>query len=376
MFKYNSNLLDFMVKGKGKHLEHKKVKSSIIECILEKKEEVSEPDIRDYLKKKHNVEDQSTINKHMHDLKNRECIELIPPEKKGLRNKWDIKNIKNLKNIRHEFPELRLNKYEKSIDLIMHHFGRSLMDPNGLKLYIQLLLSPSLFNMCIDTDEKTLFEGVWRIYINCKGADRYQRIESLLKVCYSACVKHYSSFQISENAFIDIRNNSLFTYLWLFDGKTILEIFEKFLPGLPEEIPKLVFKTGLSGIEGIPKEIPDEINGEELTKYMLNTIRLVTEQFQDFESTRDGILLEHCLKNDMLLGPVLQEEINFVKKTKDALLLANVWGSQKIKKADLKLASEIVFNYKQPSRFIEGANDPDDVFKKLLRFYGALVVDE
>jgi len=54
------------------------VKTSILEFILKNKEPVSEPDIRDHLNEKHEVIDQSTINKHMHNLKDMGCIELIP----------------------------------------------------------------------------------------------------------------------------------------------------------------------------------------------------------------------------------------------------------------------------------------------------------
>lgn len=382
-----------MAKTKGDRLKHKEVKVGIIEFILKNSESVSEPAIRDHLKEKYGIMDQSTINKHLHALQDLTCIEQIS-HKPGLRNYWDIKNIKNLNNIKHEFPELRLNRYEKSIDLIMHHFGRHIMGPDGLKLYIQLLLSPSLFNICIDTDIETLDEGVWGIYINWNGSCRHQHIEDLLKICYTACVKHYSSFQMSEKAFIGMMNGFPFEHVGIFDKATILKMFETNLPGLPEEIPLKIFETKLlrkerlaEGIteevlkkiqiellEEIPEKIPEEINNKDLIKYILNTMRLLREESQDFSSTRDSILLEHCLKNDMLLGAGSEEEIAFMKKTKDTMFLANNYAYRKIKTDDLKLASKIIFNYKQPSKFVEGSNDPDEIYKNLLKYYGTLVV--
>jgi hypothetical protein len=107
-----------MTKTKRDHLKHKEVKSSILEFILKNNGPVAEPAIREYLKKKHDVIDQSTINKHMHNLQNLICIELIPP-KKGLRNYWDIKTLKHLRNIIFYFEEIRLNTRGKSLDILL-----------------------------------------------------------------------------------------------------------------------------------------------------------------------------------------------------------------------------------------------------------------
>ena len=98
------------------------MKTSILEFILKNKEPVSEPSIREHLRNKHGVVDQSTINKHMHNLKDLRCIELISP-KESRRNYWDVTTPINLKNIRHEFYELQINKYEKSINLILMELG-------------------------------------------------------------------------------------------------------------------------------------------------------------------------------------------------------------------------------------------------------------
>jgi hypothetical protein len=100
------------------------VKTSILEFILKNKGPVSEPDIKDHLKEKHDVNDQSTINKHMHDLKKLRCIQLILP-KESRRNYWDVTTPIHLKNIRHKFYELQINKYEKSINLILMELGCS-----------------------------------------------------------------------------------------------------------------------------------------------------------------------------------------------------------------------------------------------------------
>jgi hypothetical protein len=37
--------------------------------------------------------------------------------------------------------------------------------------------------------------------------------------------------------------------------------------------------------------------------------------------------------------------------------------------ADLKLASEMIFKYKQPAQFSDGCNNPEEVYQKVLKYY-------
>ena len=78
-----------MVKKQGERLKPDETKSYIIKDILENIGPIGEPDIRDHLKKKYDLRDQGTINRHLHYLNDNGCIELIPSKKEGLRNKWD-----------------------------------------------------------------------------------------------------------------------------------------------------------------------------------------------------------------------------------------------------------------------------------------------
>jgi hypothetical protein len=90
--------------------------------------------------------------------------------------------------------------------------------------------------------------------------------------------------------------------------------FETYFPGLPEEIPLVIFETKLSKIEKIPEKIPDDINCKELVTYILNTIWLMIEQNRDYLFSKDDLLLKHFFNHDILLGVDSTDEITLWKK--------------------------------------------------------------
>lgn len=362
-----------MPKKQGDRMNVGEVKSSILKYILKNEEPVGEPAIREFLLKKYYIIDQGNINRHLHDLQKLDCIELIPPEKKGLRNYWDIKRLKNLRNIKQEFPEVRLNDYEKSIKIVLkehEHFENS---PEWLTFYLKLLLSASFFNTSIETEGRELDRGIWKIYITTIGSYRHQRIDELLELCYFAHIKCHSEFKMSEEEF----TNTIKAHPWeiyrFFAEDVLLKLFEEEFPEFPKEIPQLIAKTKLSGIEEIPERIPKEINEKDFIRYMLDAIRLRIEEKIDFEYIKDDLLLEHFLHHDMLIGADSPEELYFINKTKENHTLHRgstvpgqvVLGEAEL--ADLKLASEMIFKYKQPSRF--SFNTVDEIYQAVLEFY-------
>ena len=300
-------------KSIGAHLKHNEVKMSILEFILKNKEPVSEPSIREHLKNKHGVVDQSTINKHMHNLKDLRCIELISP-KASRRNYWDVATLENLKDIRHEFYEFQINKYEKSINLILMELGCGKYSPYWLRYYIQLLISASFYNTCLEFSIGRIHQGITEIYNTGMGSDQHRRMLKLIKVCYSGYVKQNSGFKISQ---YELRN-ALIAFPWKnifsFDNEYFLKLFEDYLPGLPKELPRIIFETKLSEIEGIPEEIPDEINAEDFVRYMLNTISLIIEYDWDYNHSKDDLLLEHFFNHDKLHGVDSADEHYYIKK--------------------------------------------------------------
>lgn len=188
---------------RGEHLERHKVKTAIIEFILRSPEAVPEPDIREFLRKKYEIVDQGNIKKHLRDLQTLPycCIEKIPP-KRGFANKWDIKKIENLKSLRFYFPEIPLNRYQKSIDIV---FKERYSDV-GFFTYpdefrTQLLLSSSFFDMCIQTDMLTLYQKAYEMDQLGEGFDRHQRVKKYINEIYTECMK---GIPVNSNIWLDI----------------------------------------------------------------------------------------------------------------------------------------------------------------------------
>ena len=348
---------NIMPKKQGGHLNIGEVKSSILEFILKQNDDVGEPTIRKYLLEKYDVIDQGNINRHLHYLQKRGCIELIPPQTR-LRNYWNIKTRTNLKNIRLEFPGIQLNKHDKAIGIIITELEQ---DPNNcyvdwLKIYIYLFTSVSFFNTYIEADTKIFHQGNWNSYTTINDHLRHKRINDLLKICYLTCAKQYPDFKLSEDMFTDILTKTPWEVFRFDSTRSLVRLFEDYLPGLPTEIPLQISKTKLSRIEKIPDKIPDEINNENLVKYMLNTLQLIVEQTLDYESLIYDLLLEHFFKHDILIGVDSQEEHEFVKKTIENHALPK--GStdppyenlRKAKLADARLMTETLIKYNQSAR--------------------------
>lgn len=280
--------------------------------------------------------------------------------------------IENLRNIRHEFPEIRLNTYEKTINIVLRELEYFDNNPDWLIYYIKLYLSASFFNTCIETGKRPLDSAIVKVFRNSIDAHRQKRIDNLLRKCYIACVKLYPDFKASEEKFTNIMYTLRFEPI-LSSPAIILDLFKEHLPGLPEEIPMQIIQTRLSETEEVLEKMPEKKDDENLVRYLLNTLRLIKKQWEDFESTRDDLLFEHFLNHDMLIGADSDDQLYFVKKTKEnhALPRGSTETGQIVLKeaelADLRLASEMIFKYKQPARF--SLNTVDEIYQAIFDYY-------
>jgi hypothetical protein len=100
-------------------------------------------------------------------LEQNNCIEKIP-RKPGSNNKWKIEELKNLRNIRKHYPEIQLNKYEKSLNIILEKLiikEYPCIDfKHAQELLIQLSHSIRFFDKCLKTSFTTLYDNVEDIY--------------------------------------------------------------------------------------------------------------------------------------------------------------------------------------------------------------------
>ena len=148
------------------HFNKGEVKSSIIEFVLGADGTVSEPEIRFFLGDVFGVIAQGTISRHMHDLLDIGCLELFPPEKKGLRNHWGITKMKTLANIKEKFPNIQLEDSTNAKSLIIKINFPDIPERLYKKYYIYMSLFPSLFDVFLSNEFKQLFkkaDALWKI---------------------------------------------------------------------------------------------------------------------------------------------------------------------------------------------------------------------
>lgn len=167
-------VLLYMVKKEKYHFEPNQVKYDILDLILKNANPISEPKIREELKNKYGGINQSNVNRPLHWLHEKGCVEL----EKSRSNKWSIKTLKNLENIFKEFPELveTLQKKELALEIVLdalinaltHSIKPEYMGIAEIKQYIapirddlreKLELSASFFKLCI-TDEYALYRNL------------------------------------------------------------------------------------------------------------------------------------------------------------------------------------------------------------------------
>ena len=162
---------------RGEHLEEGEVKVGIIKYILSRNAILPGPDIIKYIQKKYGLTDETNIRAHLNDLAKKNCIEKISREP-GSNNNWKIEELENLLNIRKHYPEIQLNKYEKSLNIIVEKQilkGYPCIDFNhAQKLRTQLSHSIHFFDKCLQTSFTTLYDNVEDIFRLGEIADLYE----------------------------------------------------------------------------------------------------------------------------------------------------------------------------------------------------------
>jgi hypothetical protein len=141
-------------KGKGEHFKQLVVKTAIIQFILDynKDEKILKPvpesEIIKELKQRFGLKDRKNLKNHLSGLhsKNFLCIEQI---KTGTEDLWDITKIESVKNIHANFKEIRLNEYDKSLDIVFRRYSTCYLPLENVSLRFQLGHFPSFFYKCL-----------------------------------------------------------------------------------------------------------------------------------------------------------------------------------------------------------------------------------
>jgi hypothetical protein len=348
-----------MVENRRYHFNVGEVKSGIMEFILEHKGPIGEPFIRRSLQEKYDGIDQGTINRHMHDLQKLGGLDWTPPSKKTTRaNRWSITTLRQLENIRQHFPDIKLNRYEKSVDIVSRYHLRYINPALYMIFRVQLLLSTSFFDLCIKNDIETLYAKASEIYRFGKGFKDDQLIQEYTDNIYAKLTN------------IIFKNINFLLSVW---NKNIPNSLKNNIQSAPSEylqtfsLSEERFQNMVKDIEPQAEDVKEEVIGRKLVKLL--SLRISHEIFRtsfqeiadekelprkalklDFDIAddifnkivEDGpqglyhkmvkinnhqrklhhnspfIIFEHCFEDDILNDTVSDEEKEFIKRKKSS----------------------------------------------------------
>jgi hypothetical protein len=117
-----------MAKKEKYHFELNQVKYDILDFLLKTANPISEPKILDELKSKYGGINQSNVNRPLHWLHQKDCVEL----EKNKSNIWGVKTLKNLENILVQYPDFvgTLQNSELALKIIIDKHSSLITNAN------------------------------------------------------------------------------------------------------------------------------------------------------------------------------------------------------------------------------------------------------
>lgn len=398
------------------HFDWDETKIEILEFILQNSAHAKEQDISDFMKEKYEGFNRTTTNKHLHQLEKLGCIEKVSPVGKSRHNYWDIPTFKNLKKILSEFPEFKLNIYEKSINIVLHKLGIGRKSSRYVYFFILLRLSTSFFCTCMETDLELLHSRAREIFNHDKGFKNEQRVEKLLEECNDTYIKGKLDFKMSTESFRKImedlakRNDEILEeYAWRICSCYTEQVREKWrsnftgndnvihaikrnrsqnpsafaLEPVPwiesfyikftENIPEL-YKTDIKTILKTPDEFQD------MCLKMEEILSLMRDQNKTFKRVYLYLLFEHFYYQDILDDVASLDEKTFAQNSKKIIeeysvdepndYAAAIEKMDKLIIGEWDNISKVIAKYKIPSILPNISDDSTEVLRELLTLHG------
>jgi len=339
----------------GDHLPIGKVKSEIISYILSKNDAVPATDLIKHLREKYGIRNKKNINNHLNELKANNCIEKIDPLRDGFENKWNITKIKTLKNIMSLFPEIRLNKYEKTVNIVLKKFNFAIVPVREKKAFVQLSLSISFFEKCLDTDIETLCARASKIpqlneYINREGQneedierltheaylefmERIHKISDIWPITNDEFIRYSVNFDVYQNTPQYFQNSSMSEEKFkrmLEEIKDPLEekdldgVIQRVIKELSMKVSHEIFSKRLAELseESLQnQEVLNKMSDEIFEKLMeknpidlpMKICEIIDTRFQKMSTIFDKIF-DHFYQRDVMDGSDSDEEQKFVSE--------------------------------------------------------------
>jgi hypothetical protein len=402
-----------------------KVKVKILKLVLGAPRTVKEHDVVTYLIDSKTIKCQSSVNRHFNDLCEMECLNKIGSKSSINLNKWNVTKFETLRKIKDKFPEIDLNKYEKSITIVLKESGYSINSTKGLEFYMRLYLSVSFFNICLETDIDTLCNRAWNVYLHDSGFETNRRIKKLLNEFYYTYAKNNPNFKMSNETFQEvvkeIEQKGNIGSEYTFFGST-LDPASYFFMGKFKGLEKIMSRAMFMELENEATLRTDksptrrckwnntydeedkkihEINflkiceerfqksnvwGEMSLETFLKTMNedrklhikmneilsLLKKQHEAFHKSGFGLQLKHFLNHDIFIGANVDEEfekkVEVIESKYDNSVGLPYSGEQMYNRIVLEIASEFILKYKQP-KFLYKSDDKVEILQNLLKVY-------
>lgn len=334
------------------HFDWNEVKASIIDIILMNLGPISEPDIVEKIKEKYGEFNRATVNKHLKGLEELECIGKISSITNSRANFWDIKTTDNLKNIKRRLQNIRLDLYDKSFNIIIDEqtcngFLTSIDSTDAHRLRVQLLLSYSFFEKCLETGIGSLYTKAYEIDPLGEDFTEDSEIEKLVEDMYMKfvkrisitpdiinssdfvanqdCLKRLTKIQISREKLgeilASIPSNQEFGHISTsrfvnnFLTSITAELHSKFVSEIPGDFllsNKIYHEISINVNDAF------EQNAEELEQILY---QIKISQYTSRKFVPDTIF-QHFFERDVIEGNVTSEEKIFVRETKRLIKLS------------------------------------------------------
>ena len=356
----------------GERLPIGEVKVEIIKYILSKKDAVPTTILKNHLKDKYGIRNKKNIDNHLNNLNGEKCIEKIDPVKNGYENSWDITKKEHLKSIWGKisednnkednnkevdpFKKINLNRYEKSIKIVLDEFGYNAQSTDYTYRFIQLFMSCSFFNECLKTDLETLITRAWKIFLYNDGFKDENRVRKLLTELNSEYIKGKLNFEMPEDHFQEVmeelsqkRKKIHEDCYWIASRVHTEDAKKKFrdsiknfdqyfecdienslnVPGWYLEYPKPWIESFNKNLKEYISELSTNVtkiiqmtDDEEKNMYskLEKLLSLMEKQRVDFYYARFNVLFEYFFFKDIMSdtssGKELEEEIVFAQNAK------------------------------------------------------------
>lgn len=308
----------------GEHLPPGKVKIEIIKYILSQPDSVPGQDIKEYLRTKCRIADEKNIREHLKALQGKYIEKTFG--KPGIEHEWDITKFESLKRINKDYSEIRLNGYRKSLIIVsLERAGSSLESKlrsdkeflpnslNGHKFLLQLMLSDSFFEKCLENDLKTLYSQSYELYKYDEGYKEDQDIQILIDEVCNEFIERVTL--TSDRFFVSDIKKSVFR----------------------EALGEIFFRWGLEPSEDSYKkalitELSAKITEKTLSRIIMNSEKIIEEGktlLESLEEEKEVInteLFEKGIKLIDISHMGIEEHLKIIKEYSKGKLQEEIFG--------------------------------------------------